>query len=378
MGSELRERTQRVIERCRSQGFAAAGIASIEPSHRQEAWRSWIGSGRQGEMTYLDRTLEVRLDPNQFLPGARAAVVVADAYVTRSLRFQRCESIAQDAGVLQGEAFGRIARYARGRDYHSVMTKRLHALSDALRAEHPNDSFRTFVDIHPVIERELAARAGLGWIGKHTLLIHPRIGSYLLLGGIMTTLELEPVAEGQRVIDHCGSCTRCIDACPTGCITPYSVDAQRCIAYLTIERRSRVPEELRANMHDWIFGCDVCQEVCPHNSLRAAARQDLPAANAAYAPLREGFDLLSVLGWREEDRAKAFRTTPLRRAPLDQFRRNAAYAAGNLLAGSFHPGLHTRLQAIAADPTEPELVRDAASWALRRASRDDAATAREP
>ncbi len=161
---------------------------------------------------------------------------------------------------------GRVARYAQGKNYHWVIKNRLHAMSDQLRLEYPEAKFRTFVDTVPVLERELAEMAGIGWQAKNTMVINARLGSYLLLGGVATTLELLPPPEQVRSPDHCGTCTRCIDACPTQAITPYSVDGSRCISYLTIEHREVIDPALHEAMGDWVYGCDICQEVCPHNS----------------------------------------------------------------------------------------------------------------
>lgn len=270
-------------------------------------------------MSYLARNVEARSDPCELLPGVRSVIMVADLYASRD------DNI--DEPLLPGH--GRIARYARGRDYHVVIKKRLHALCDRLRAEHPGAGFRAFVDTAPVLEREYAARAGLGWIGKHTLLIHPRLGSYLLLGGVLTTLELQPPSEQEEVPDHCGTCTRCIDACPTRAISERSVDASRCISYLTIERREPVAPEFYEKIGTWLYGCDICQEVCPHNSTRAAGVGPAGSVPPEYAPVNDSFDLLEVLGWREEDRAREFRGRALKRATLDMMKRNAAIVLKN-------------------------------------------------
>ena len=254
-----------VVDRCLSAGFALAGVCDAAPSDWEEAYREWIAAGKQGEMGYLARNVEKRLDPRELVPGARSVIVVADQYGSRN---------QEPAPVKTGD--GRVARYAQGADYHVVMKERLHAICDALRLEHPGHEFRAFVDTAPVLEREHALRAGLGWIGKNTLLIHPQLGSWLFLGGILTTLEvrLPPEQEGKGPEpDHCGTCTRCIDACPTAAISPgpeRSIDARRCISYLTIEHRSAIAPELAAQMGEWLYGCDVCQEVCPHNSPRSA------------------------------------------------------------------------------------------------------------
>jgi len=317
--------------------FALAGICEAAPSGRGDEFRAWIQSGRHGEMTWLARNVEVRLDPRAFVPGARSLIMVADLYAERG----RLRSDERAAKVPSGEGRrrGRVARYAQGDDYHVVMKKRLHALCDRLRERFPREMFRAFVDTAPVLEREHAARAGLGWIGKHTLLIHPRLGSCMFLGGVATTLAIQPAPEQREIADHCGTCTRCIDACPTGAISPYSIDATRCISYLTIEHRSSIAPELRPLMGDWLFGCDICQEVCPHNGPRrdAAAADPTSAdlagdarasarAHPAYAPrppARDGFDLLEVLGWSEADRSRALKRSAMKRAKLAMLQRNA-------------------------------------------------------
>ena len=240
-----------------------------------------------------------------------------------------------------------------------------------MRAEHPRAAFRAFTDTAPVLERELAQRAGIGWIAKHTLVIDPQLGSYLLLGGVLTTLRLEPART--PVTDHCGTCTRCIDACPTDAITPYSVDASRCISYLTIERREPIDEAFHEAIGPWLFGCDICQEVCPHNDPRP--RRPSAAMNEAYRPIeergrpRESFDLLEVLAWTEDDRRRAFKSSALKRATLDMMKRNATIVAANRLSERDDPGLRARLEQVAIDDAEPPMVRNAARCALDRARR---------
>lgn len=328
-----------IIARCAEAGFALAGVCRATPSDHADAYRAWIGAGRHGSMQYLERNVELRLDPRAFMPGARSIIMVADQYASRGTL-----PSGSGTGVSPVHNFpttnpdqtkqpppaplGRIARYAQGRDYHKVIKKRLHSLCDQLCAEHPGEAFRAFTDTAPVLEREHAARAGLGWIGKHTLLINPSLGSWLFLGGVVTTLEIAPTAE-QPVPDHCGTCTRCIDACPTNAITPYSVDASRCIAYLTIERREAIEPDFHEQIGDWLFGCDICQEVCPHNSPRPTGA-DTGAPNPAYTPIRESFNLLEILGWAEEDRINHFAGAALTRATLDMIRRNAAIALRNI------------------------------------------------
>lgn len=310
-----------VVDRAHELGFALAGIADASPSVWIQELRAWIASGKHGKMDWMSEHGAIREDPSRVLENACSAIMVADLYATRA------DNI--DTPLRKGE--GRIARYARGKDYHKVLKKRLITLADELRARYPDDDFRVFVDTAPVLERELAMRAGLGWIGKHTLTIHPKLGSYFLLGGILTTRAVTPPQDQSRVSDHCGSCTRCIDACPTDAITPYSVDARRCISYLTIEHREPIDEEFHRAIGDWVYGCDICQEVCPHNSPRSS--EQLPASgraiNSAYDPIRDRFDLLEVIGWTEEDRREAFKGTALKRAKLEMMKHNAEIVLKN-------------------------------------------------
>lgn len=342
---------QRVLETCERLGFSAAGIADASPSRYERELREWLAAGRHGSMAWLARHVDVRLDVTRLLPGARSVVMVTDNYAAPG-------SDAREASA--DHRHGRIARYARGRDYHRVIKRRLHTLADELRREHPDAGFRAFVDTAPALERELAQRAGLGWIGKHTLLLHQTRGSYMLIGGLATTLDLAPPAEQRTITDHCGTCTRCIDACPTEAITPYSVDASRCISYLTIERREAIDRAFFPAMRDWIFGCDICQEVCPHN---ARAKGDV-VIREEYASTRSGFDLLDVLRWREDDRQHAFNSASLKRATLAMIKRNALIAAGNALARTHDPELVQRIRDIADNSTEPAMVRETATAVL--------------
>ena len=345
------EQADWILERCKANGFAIAGVCDASPTSRGEQLREWLDAEKHGEMSYLSDNFEAAINPDLVLDGAQSVVMVADLYAARS---------GDDETPEPG--FGRIARYARGRDYHREIKKRLHRICDECEQRWPGESFRTFVDTAPINEREMAMRAGLGWVAKHTLMINPKLGSWMLLGGFLTTLKLEPPSDQAVHTDHCGTCTRCIDACPTDAITPYSVDGTKCISYLTIEHRSPIEDSLAGKMQDWIGGCDICQEVCPHNSPKPAAESHI--TNEAYAPARSGFDLLEVLGWDAEARQSALVGNALKRIKLDQFQRNAAIAAGNALRETELPELRTRLEEIAADDSEPELVRQAARWAL--------------
>jgi epoxyqueuosine reductase len=356
VGDEAAATTKRrVLERCGALGFALAGVAAAEPSVYERDLRAWLAAGKHGEMQYLARHTAQRLDPARFVPGARSVICVADRYH---------DGAADPQEPSSGEPRGRIARYAHGDDYHVVMKKRLHLLADELTTECPGETFRVCVDTAPVLERELAQRAGLGAVGKHTLLIEPGAGSWLLLGEIVTTAALAPSAS--VAADPCGSCTRCLDACPTGAITPWSVDSTRCISYLTIEHRSLIEPDLHPQIGDWVFGCDVCQEVCPHNQPTERSR-DL-TLHAAYAARHRDFSLLEVLDWNEQSRRDAVVRSALKRAKLAMMKRNALVAAGNALAAADRPALRRRVESIAADGAEDEVVRSTARAVLSRLS----------
>ena len=313
---------------------------------------AWIGEGKHGEMDYLADRIEQMLDPNSVLEGARSVICVADRYASGA------------DPPSHGPPRGRIARYARGRDYHDVLRRRLRRVAAALEAHAPGHQARGVVDTAPLMERDHAQRAGIGLIGKNTLVIHPGEGSWMVLGEVLTTLELQPQAlpEWTERDDPCGGCTRCIDACPTDAITPFSVDATRCISYSTIEHRDPIDESNFAAMGDWLFGCDVCQEVCPHNH-PVRRTSELPVLEV-YQPRRVGFDLLDVLSWTEADRREAFVTSSLKRAKLGMFKRNALICSGNLLRSESHPGLRRRIEEIAEDAGEELLVRTTARQVL--------------
>ena len=340
--SETPGPSQDVMDHCRELGFARAGICEARQTSYATELMHWLEAGRHGEMEYLNRNIALRIDPGKMLPGARSVICVADRY----------HDGTADKPLEAGR--GRIARYARGGDYHAVMKKRLQTLCDTLRARFPDEMFRACVDTAPVLEREHSARAGLGAIGKHTLLIEAGVGSYLLLGEVITTLQLDP-SESAESVDPCGTCTRCIDACPTDAITPWSVDATKCISYLTIEHRGEIEERFHKPMGDWIFGCDICQEVCPHNQPTERTRE--APVHEAYTPKQESFDLLEILNWDENARREAFTRSSMKRAKLNMMKRNALIAAENELRNHGRPELRLRIEEIASDPGEDEIVR---------------------
>mgnify|MGYP001807066164 CR=1 FL=1 len=336
-------------------GFVAGGVAPAIATVYESEYLSWLAEGQHGQMNYLERHIDVRMDPRVLLPGAKSIICVADRHAQHSRLKQSDEPLESPQGRR-----GKVARYAQGKDYHKIIKRRLFRLVDWLKENFVEAEFKVCVDTAPLLEREHAQRAGLGSVGKNTLLLRPGEGSYLLLGAVVTTLEIEPTKFEPE--DPCGSCTRCIDACPTEAIKPWSVDASRCISYLTIEHRSSIEESFYAPMGDWIFGCDVCQEVCPHN--QPTRRSSHLASYADYEPVNRDFDLLEVLGWDALDRQKAFKSSSMKRARLDMMRRNAVILAGN--EANAQPALVDRVTVIANDSKEDVLVREAARNTIER------------
>lgn len=336
-------------------GFDRAGIARLDaPLPRAETLHDWLARGRHGEMAWLARDPENRIDPRRRFPWARTALVVSLIYDLRP------EAPPRDPSGAPPTA--RIARYAGGPDYHDVLLPPLRALGDALEplAGRAVRS-RAYVDTGPLLERALGAQAGLGWIGRNTLLIDPELGSYSFLGVLLTDLEL---ASDAPEPDHCGTCRACLDACPTSAFpAPYVLDASRCLSYTTIELRGAIPEPLRAGQGDWIFGCDVCQDVCPWNTrARRAVPPDRAGLRAALARRPEWVRpaLAWLLSLDEDAWRAATRRTALRRAKHRGLLRNALVAAGNAGDPSLAP-LVTR-HADSADP----VIAEHARWALER------------
>ena len=339
-----------ILNACYALGFARAGVCRAEPSDYAMVYHDWIESCQHGEMEYLANHVATRVDARKLLPSARSIICVADRYASSV----RTGFLPRDTG----RANGRVARYARGDDYHRVIKKRLHELCDSLQAQFPDDAFKACVDTVPLLEREHAQRAGLGSIGKHTLIIEKGVGSYLLLGAIVTTLELTSTQPG--FADVCGSCTRCIDACPTDAILPWQVDATKCISYLTIEHRSVIDQKFHNAMGDWIFGCDICQDVCPHN--QATRRKRSSTVHEAYEQRNATFSLIAILNWSEDDRRAAFERSAMKRAKLFMMKRNALIAAGNHLQNHDDPKLRTAIRQAVND--ENEVVRETARQVL--------------
>jgi epoxyqueuosine reductase len=321
-------------------GFDPVGIAPAAEADDFPRLRDWLAQGFAGEMAYLHRHAEARRHPASVLPEVRSVVMVGMSY----------KPADEEPG---GTA--KIARYARGADYHDVLRQRLNRLLAWLQEQVPGCRGRGVVDTAPLLERDFARRAGLGWMGKNTMLLNKRLGSYLFLGALLVDLDLRPDAPHQA--NHCGTCTACLDACPTGAFAgPGRLDARRCISYLTIELRGPVPENLRPGLGDWLFGCDICQEVCPWN------RKALAGTEPAFGP-RPGLvavDPAELLCLSEEQFHHRFRGTALTRPKRRGLLRNAALVLGNRGDPSALPALEQALE----DP-EP-LVREAARWAIAR------------
>ena len=289
----------------RDLGFDLVAIGPARPPEHGGALRRWVEAGYAGQMGYLERRLEERLDPRRVLPGARSVVCVALNYYQ---------------GEPRDPSWAPVARYAWGRDYHDVLAPRLERLA-AYLTEHCGARSRSYVDTGPVLERDLAARAGLGWVGKNTMLLHPALGSWFFIGILMTTADLDFDAP---VADRCGSCRACLDACPTGAfVAPYVLDARRCISYLTIEHRGEIDPALHAGMGQWQFGCDLCQDVCPWN------RKAPITGAAAFKPARPypGAEAVSVMD--DGPFKERFTGTALLRPKASGMRRNALIAMAN-------------------------------------------------
>ena len=345
-------------------GFNLVGVTSPETPPHYGVYERWLTAGRHGEMGYLatERARHRRADPRQILPECRSILLLGIRYSKshseRSEESLLLRGISPHVGKADRESglLGCITAYAWGDDYHDVLPERLQTLVAFIEAQVggkvPN---RWYTDTGPILERDLAQRAGLGWIGKNTCLIHPAWGSYFLLSEILLGLDIEP--DQPFAHDRCGSCRRCIEACPTGCILPdRTIDSQRCISYLTIELKGIIPHDLRPLVGDWVFGCDVCQQVCPWNQRFAPFGGD-----PSFAP-RSGIsrpDLIQELALTPQKFNLKFKGSPVKRAKRRGYLRNVAVVLGNAGDPKAVPGLaHTLLN----DPES--LVRGHAAWAL--------------
>ena len=350
-------------------GFILAGVTTPDPPPHYSTFEHWLAQGRHGAMEYLgtERSRSRRADPREIMPECKSILVLATPYSPPSLpSSSRAEwSTNRDEAK---ELSGYIAAYAWGKDYHDVLPERMKDLMRFIdeRVGHPVNN-RWYTDTGPILERDLAQRAGIGWIGKNTCLINPQRGSYFLLSEILLDFALEP--DVPFTTDHCGTCTRCIDACPTDCILPdRTIDATRCISYLTIELKDDIPVELRDKVGNWMFGCDICQMVCPWNRFAGDGDPAFGESNPAHS-------LHEELSASTQAFNQRFKGTPIKRAKRRGYLRNVAVALGN--TGDMHalPVLQNALN------DEEPLVREHAQWAIDKiqeqagASRQDKAEA---
>ena len=332
-----------LVSFARQIGFDSCRIAPCsEPAHASE-FREWLRQGAHGEMDYMQRGEEKRCDPQKVLPGARSIIVLALNY----FQGEQVRRSPQRAG-----AIGRIARYAWGDDYHQVIEAKLNKIDQFLRGFGGQQKY--YVDTGPVLERDHAAQAGIGWHGKNTMLIDERLGTWFFLAELLTTLELpvdEPVAE------HCGTCERCIAACPTGAITaPHRIDARRCISYLTIELKGAIPLELRPLIGDRIFGCDDCLDVCPWNRFAQVSHETAFAARQSTT----GMSLREYLKLSDGEFRALFKNSPIKRIKRRGFLRNVCVALGNT-------GDTSDLPALERAEVDPEpLIAEHAVWAVEQ------------
>jgi epoxyqueuosine reductase len=355
-------------------GFDLVGIAPAVTPLGFTRLQHWLEQGHAGEMHYLPRREAAYEHPQHVLDGVRSVVMVAVGY--QSVVSGPCAVGSQEAATSSDSRLStlkhqlptvpaRVAQYARGPvDYHDVLKERLRQLADVLHERSPGCRTRCVVDTAPLLERDFAQLAGLGWFGKNTMLIHKRAGSFLLLGAILTDVALE--ADKPHHTSHCGTCTRCLDVCPTAAFPqPYVLDARRCISYLTIELKSPIPSELRSDIGDWLFGCDLCQDVCPWN------RKSPVSTDPAFQPRVElsPADAVEIMTMTKADFRRRFQGTPLDRPGYDGLRRNAAIVLGNSGDRSVIPALIATL----GDPSP--LVRGAIAWALGQLNADDARAA---
>ncbi len=337
-------------------GFAMCRFCAISdaPADQRSAFGSWLDAGMNGTMGWFGRSAEARIRPHSRFPWAKSIVSLRWDYQTAEPDSPPNSDPRRHAA--DGSVMPRIARYARGLDYHEVLKPKLEQLETFIKSLAPDTQARWYMDTGPVLEHLHAARAGVGWTGKHTLTLNEHAGSYFFLAEIITSLELPP---NPPATDHCGTCTACIDACPTDAIVaPYVLDARRCISYLTIEHKGPIPEQFRGQMAGYLFGCDICQEVCPHvrKQIEREGTRGMTDEwrQQDFADLR----LVDVLRFSDKKLAAAIAGTPLERTGVDRLRRNAAMLAGEEKLSELMVGLTEGLR----NPNP--VVREACIWAL--------------
>ncbi|OGT22608.1 MAG: tRNA epoxyqueuosine(34) reductase QueG [Gallionellales bacterium RIFOXYB12_FULL_54_9] len=327
-------------------GFQQAGIAGIDLSREEGFLQAWLNEGRHGEMEYMARHGLKRSRPAELVPGTLSVI---------SVRLDYLPPASRSTKTLADPVRAFISRYAQGRDYHKLMRDRLQRLAERIQAEIGPFGYRAFSDSAPVLEKALAQKAGLGWIGKHTNLINPKAGSWFFLGELYTSLPLPP---DSPALPHCGRCTACMDICPTRAIVaPFELDARRCISYLSIELPGPIPLELRPLLGNRIYGCDDCQLICPWN------RFARPTGERDFHP-RQGLDragLIDLFGWNETEFLQRLEGSPIRRIGHQRWLRNIAVALGNAPKSE-----QTRTALLERTEDPSELVREHVAWALAR------------
>jgi epoxyqueuosine reductase len=346
------ELKQRLIVFARELGFDSCRVAACStPAHADE-FDDWLDEGAHGEMEYMARATEKRREPQKILPGAKSIIVLALNYFQGDSEPEWRLTAAETAATTERGARGRIARYACGDDYHDLIAAKLDKIDIFLRDF--GGLQKCYVDTGPVLERDHAAQAGIGWHGKSTMLIDEKLGTWFFLAEILTTLEL-PADDPAR--DRCGTCVRCINACPTGAITaPHKLDARRCISYLTIELKSSIPLELRPLIGDRIFGCDDCLDACPWNRFAKVSRESAFAARKSTT----AYALRDYLRLDEAEFRDLFRNSPIKRVKRRGFLRNVCVALGNVGTSDDLPALE-----LAATDHEP-LIAEHAAWAIKQ------------
>ncbi|MBA4064747.1 MAG: tRNA epoxyqueuosine(34) reductase QueG [Isosphaera sp.] len=346
----------RLKARAAELGFALSGVAPATDADGFPRFRDWLARGYAGEMAYLHAQGEARRHPRSILDDVRSVVMLGMEYSGRTATVrERVPAGDPEHPLPDGRGSpGRVAAYAAGPDYHRFVWDRINALAAWLEAEVPGCRTEAVADTAPLLERDFARRAGLGWVGKNTMLLHPRRGSFFFLAAILTDLDLAP--DDPFAASHCGTCTACLDACPTAAFPePFVLDATKCVSYLTIELRSPIPTDLRPGVGDWLWGCDVCQDVCPWNRRPSPGPVGFP-----HDPALEWLDPAELLGLDADAFRERFKRTSLWRNRRAGLLRNAAVVLGNVGDGRALPALERAL----ADPEE--VVREAAAWALDR------------
>lgn len=343
--------TIRLKQQAEEYGFVLHGVAAAAEPGRLDAFYDWLDSGMNAQMTYLETRREAYRHPNSIVDGCRSLLMLGLPYGSQERNDTSREENYQSTK-------GQVARYARSQhDYHDVIHGRLKKLKKWLEAEVPSAKVRGVVDTAPLLEREFAEVAGLGWVGKNTLLINRKWGSYFFLAALLTDVELQP--DPAYLKNHCGNCTACLTSCPTGAFPePYVLDANRCVSYQTIENREQIDEDLRGHLSEWIFGCDICQEVCPWNRKSQPGDPELDHVHSE-------FEISELLTLDEEEFRERFRKTPFWRPRRRGLLRNAILLAGNKRSHSSLP----RLRNLLAD--EEPMLRMTAAWAIMQIRASD-------